>query len=89
MKKFTRNELIEIAKEMHEEGTRFSERYSPDVWKSRDWPTINDVIVYKVLDSYLKYLRLSDEYHEDKKATEHAGPTGVLGRLPPGAWKKT
>jgi len=88
MKKLTREEFINIATEMYADGTYYSERYSRAQWKSRGWPEIKDVRMYVILDSYIKFLRVTDEFHGKRVEDERFGNTGVLERVPPRNWNK-
>lgn len=62
MKKYTKDKVVKIAKEMYKEGTFFSEKYSDDEWNDRGWEEIDDKILYEALDSYIKFLRKMDTY---------------------------
>jgi hypothetical protein len=59
---WTREDVERVAKDMYEDGTKYSERYSERAWKQRGWPIIDDVKVHVAIDGYLKYLRSMDEY---------------------------
>jgi hypothetical protein len=85
MPKLTREDFIRIAEEMYAEGTYYSERYSQKQWIEHEWPQVDDVRIYKILDAYIRFLRISDNY--DGK-TKDRGPSGagVLGQTPIRDW---
>jgi len=60
--KISKEELIAIAEQMHADGKLYSEAYAPSCWKLHGWPKIDDEVVYKILDDYLKFLRRLEEY---------------------------
>jgi len=87
MSTLSKEQLIVIAEEMYSDGTFFSEHYSEYAWKQKGWPPVDDVRIYKILDSYIKFLRTTDEYHG--KETPQGGAGGAVGTLPPRSWNKT
>jgi len=79
MSKLTEDELIDLARQMFNDGTHFSERYSRRAWRSRGWPEIDDKDVYSVLDAYIKFLRLFEKYRGEDEETNSFD---VLASLP-------
>lgn len=64
MKNFNKELLISIAEEMYRrDGKYYSESYSSVLWKQRGWPEVDNEIIYKLLDSYIRFLRHMDEYN--------------------------
>jgi hypothetical protein len=89
MKKISKEEIMKIAQEMYEhDGTYFSERYSSSAWDKRGWPTIDDPIVYKMLDAHIKLLRTYDEYIDENRE-EPLKRRDIFGRVKRPGFSKT
>jgi len=80
MKNFTKELIVSIATEMYkDDGKFFSESYSQSIWEKRGWPEVDDIIIYRLLDSHIKFLRCLDEYNGTEKKLWKK--RDILGRI--------
>ena len=63
---FGKDELHEMAKDIHAEGFKSSEAYPISRWKKNGWPDIVDIRIFRILDSMIALLRSEEEYFGKK-----------------------
>ena len=51
----SREEVIRIATELHEEGYGKSEAYPIQRWKNLGYP--EDIVIFRAIDAYIRFLR--------------------------------
>jgi hypothetical protein len=82
MKNYTKEILVAVATEMyHTDGKTHSESYSQKVWVERGWPVVDNDKIYTILDSYIKFLRCTDEYNETETRDSIWQKRDILGRI--------
>jgi len=79
-KKISKDDIITIAEEMFEDGTRRCERYSEHMWHKAGWFQVEDDEIYEIIDSYLKFRHHLSSYNT-RKEKEIEKEEGIVGRI--------